>query len=104
MSFAETFPHQVIVGDGKPALYADISDAEFYAIGKMTTSWAILEHAMMATALRLGKKAGVFVRASGSEANCRRHWVGVFPTSRRNARHRCDWSHIPHSRATRDSG
>src|SRR6202030_3886114 len=56
MSFAETFPHQVIVGDGKPALYADISEAEFYAIGKMTTSWAILEHAMMATALRLGKE------------------------------------------------
>jgi hypothetical protein len=56
MSFAETFPHQVIVGDGKPALYADISDAEFYAIGKMTASWAILEHAMMAMALRLAKE------------------------------------------------
>jgi hypothetical protein len=52
-------PHQVKMGDKAepPALYADISDAEFYAIGKMTTSWAILEHLMMATATQLAKEA-----------------------------------------------
>jgi hypothetical protein len=51
-----TFPHQVAIPTDEaelPALYADISDAEFYAIGKMTTSWAILEHSMLATAQHL---------------------------------------------------
>lgn len=52
-----TFPHQVSIADSEaPALYADISDAEFYAIGKMTTSWAILEHSMMATTRRLASE------------------------------------------------
>ena len=55
MKFGETFPHQVIIAD-KPALYADISDAELYAIGKMTTSWAILEHSMMFAAIQLAKQ------------------------------------------------
>jgi hypothetical protein len=56
MNFAETFPHQVVISDDKPALYADISDAEFYAIGKITASWAILEHSMMYAAITLATK------------------------------------------------
>src|SRR6516162_3277177 len=53
MNFAKTFPHKVVEGGDKPAMYADISDAEVYAIGKMTTSWAILEHLMMSPAIQL---------------------------------------------------
>jgi hypothetical protein len=56
MNFAETFPHQVVIQENKPAMYADICDVEFYAIGKMTTSWAILEHSMMFAAIQLAKQ------------------------------------------------
>ncbi len=37
-------------------MYADISDAETYAIGKMTTGWAILEHSMMLVTIRLARR------------------------------------------------
>jgi hypothetical protein len=49
----------VAIGTGerdKPALYADISDAETFAIGRMTTSWAMLEHQMLVTTLCLAEK------------------------------------------------
>ncbi|HKN77388.1 MAG TPA: hypothetical protein VJW94_19580 [Candidatus Acidoferrum sp.] len=49
------FRHIVAIGDGKPALYADISEAESYAIGKMTTGWAILEHLMMVVTITKAK-------------------------------------------------
>jgi hypothetical protein len=48
--------YKVAIGGDKPALYADVSDAECYAIGKMTTSWAILEHSMMTAAIQLAEK------------------------------------------------
>ena len=50
------FRHIVAIGAGKPALYADVSEAETYAIGKMTTGWAILEHLMMNVAIRFASR------------------------------------------------
>ena len=50
------FTHIVAIGEGKPALYADISEAETYGIGKMTTGWAILEHSMMLVTIKLARR------------------------------------------------
>jgi hypothetical protein len=50
------FRHIVAIGAGKPALYADVSEAETYAIGKMTTGWAILEHSMMSVTITLARR------------------------------------------------
>jgi hypothetical protein len=50
------FRHIVAIGAEKPALYADVSEAETYAIGKMTTGWAILEHSMMSVTITLARR------------------------------------------------
>jgi hypothetical protein len=59
------FPHEVLLptdASTLPGLYADISEAECFAIGRMTTGWAILEHAMMATAIRIATEVAPATR------------------------------------------
>lgn len=46
---ALSFPFQVMIGlDGRNhAVFADLSEAEFFWVGQMTCSWAMLENLMM---------------------------------------------------------